>query len=346
MTTINFSKWLAISVIALAVANCGKDDSNDEPNILEQLIKEIDGVNLNQSEAKKHGYMVIKSGENLPWLFLIETAQKSDEQNVWIDINNNGIKDANEQIKEFGKEFTLSKTSHKVAVYGKITRFECHQTGVYYIDVIENEVLEKLYLKEFKSGGIYDIRAIRNKNLKELHLLGRAFTEEELTTLLNRLPKRDDSQGGKLYVSDLKKNNFTEEQIKKADEKKWTLFKVKADKTIEQINGIQEKEYTLYGANNKEMTKKLIVMSPYIIPLVENLKSEKIYFVITEKGKNEFIRDFKITAPENVKIIDNQGIEVPTLSPGSYPITIKATINGKPFEKKIHYKGYSLKVIE
>ena len=148
MTKKIFSKWLAISVVALAVANCGKDDSNNEPT----PPSTIEGINLNQEEAKK-GYMVLQTDLNAlndkkrgkikgHWRFSIYVNEEKDK-NIWIDLNNNAIKDEGEEVEaghsgEGEEVVSLRAISDKIVIYGKVSLFVCPDNQLTSLDVSKN----------------------------------------------------------------------------------------------------------------------------------------------------------------------------------------------------------------
>ncbi|WP_455430391.1 hypothetical protein, partial [Porphyromonas canoris] len=71
-------------------------------------------------------------------------AEPADRPNVWIDLNNNKVKDAGESVTEFdiNKWYTLG--SQTVTVYGKVTRLYCHSNSLTSLDVSKNTVLKVL----------------------------------------------------------------------------------------------------------------------------------------------------------------------------------------------------------
>ncbi|WP_369793998.1 leucine-rich repeat domain-containing protein, partial [Porphyromonas sp. COT-108 OH1349] len=72
-------------------------------------------------------------------------AEPEDQADVWIDLNNNKVKDAGESVTEFGsdKEYTLG--SQTITVHGKVTDFRCRGEQLSSLDVSNNTALEQLF---------------------------------------------------------------------------------------------------------------------------------------------------------------------------------------------------------
>ncbi len=76
-------------------------------------------------------------------IFEIKAAD-SDQANVWIDLNNNGIKDPGESEIEFEWGKTYIYSTQTITIYGKTTYLDCGSQKFTALDVSKNPVLEHL----------------------------------------------------------------------------------------------------------------------------------------------------------------------------------------------------------
>jgi hypothetical protein len=78
---------------------------------------------------------------------LAVNAHEADRVGVWIDLNNNGEKDAGEAVTEFGEytatEFVLG--AQTISIHGKVTRLGCDMNQLTALDVSKNPNLTELW---------------------------------------------------------------------------------------------------------------------------------------------------------------------------------------------------------
>ncbi len=72
-------------------------------------------------------------------------ALPADRAGVWIDLNNNGTKDAGEAVNTFGSSSTWKLASRTVTLYGNVTRFDCSHQEVTVLNTGYNPRLTELY---------------------------------------------------------------------------------------------------------------------------------------------------------------------------------------------------------
>ncbi|NLO72032.1 MAG: hypothetical protein GX102_14030, partial [Porphyromonadaceae bacterium] len=72
-------------------------------------------------------------------------AADADRADVWIDLNNNGIKDPGESSINFESSKNYIINTPTVTLYGKITRLNCESNLITALDVSKNTVLTELY---------------------------------------------------------------------------------------------------------------------------------------------------------------------------------------------------------
>ncbi|WP_152566481.1 leucine-rich repeat domain-containing protein [Porphyromonas canoris] len=95
--------------------------------------------------------------EDLPFITLTTTkavgekikiqmnADEADQANVWIDLNNNKVKDAGENVTAFDSDQYYTLGSQSITVYGKVTDFRCRGEQLSSLDVSNNTALEQLF---------------------------------------------------------------------------------------------------------------------------------------------------------------------------------------------------------
>ena len=177
----NFSKWFAISTIALAVVtSCKKDDNNDNPTPPPPVEKPktsfIKGVVLNQEEARKHGFMVLQTDLNKleNWsLYIKADDEEGDENNVWIDLNNNGSQDEGERTLN-----PKRPTSEIFTIYGKVTLLNCQGNFIKAIDISGNKALYDLGCSY---NQLTELDISNNKALRELKCYNNRLSELDVS---------------------------------------------------------------------------------------------------------------------------------------------------------------------
>ncbi|KGN91819.1 hypothetical protein HQ43_07010 [Porphyromonas canoris] len=102
-------------------------------------------------------------------------AEDADQKNVWIDLNNNKIKDAGEDAVEFEVHKHYRLDAQTIVVYGNVTKFFCKGARITALDVQKNNALEELVCDENKLTAL-DVR--KNVKLEKLHC-----SENKLSTL-------------------------------------------------------------------------------------------------------------------------------------------------------------------
>ncbi|MBF0976782.1 MAG: hypothetical protein HXK55_05245, partial [Bacteroidetes bacterium] len=187
-------------------------------------------------------------------LLLHIKAQKEDMANVWVDINNNGEKDKEEELSYSGEYGILSHraTSPKVTVYGKVTYFDCKKNNLVKLNIAMNPFLEELDCSWNNIGllltseeallekvncshnKMYDFD-IRSKHVKWINLSANDISEETMSgQVIKQLPDWTDSLSkwnfpepklfAKIEKYDKEKNVITNEHIKQINAKGWKVY--------------------------------------------------------------------------------------------------------------------------
>lgn len=132
-------------------------------------------------------------GSNITLTF---DALDGDKESIWIDLNNNGVRDANEGVKDAieaagriwgswgsNRQVNYKLETQTVNIYGKVTQFGVYNGGLTSIDITKN--LGMTYLN------------IQNNQIKELDLTGQ--------TEFYHIQAQNNGFGGVLDVSNMSK---------------------------------------------------------------------------------------------------------------------------------------------
>ncbi|KGN71729.1 leucine-rich repeat domain-containing protein [Porphyromonas sp. COT-108 OH1349] len=132
--------------------------------------------------ATYKGWKVDVAGLPSPWEMVLTTekpvgskitllldADAPDRPDVWIDLNDNDVKDAGEAVTVFGRfqEYTLRFSDF--TIYGKVTALNCSNQEIIDLDVSDNPALRYLGCYNNK---LTDLDVSDNTGLKELYCQG------------------------------------------------------------------------------------------------------------------------------------------------------------------------------
>jgi immunoreactive antigen PG97 len=234
---------LTITTISLFTAGC--KPQSQEPNIVTPPKDVYMELTIDESTKNTDGTYS---------LLLHIKAQKEDMANVWVDINNNGEKDKEEELSYSGEYGILSHraTSPKVTVYGKVTYFDCKKNNLVKLNIAMNPFLEELDCSWNNIGllltseeallekvncshnKIYDFD-IRSKHVKWINLSANDISEETMSSqVIKQLPDWTDSLSkwnfpepklfAKIEKYEKEKNVITNEHIKQINAKGWKVY--------------------------------------------------------------------------------------------------------------------------
>lgn len=234
---------LTLATISLFTAGC--KPQSQEPNIVTPPKDVYMELTIDESTKNTDGTYS---------LLLHIKAQKEDMANVWVDINNNGEKDKEEELSYSGEYGILSHraTSPKVTVYGKVTYFDCKKNNLVKLNISTNPFLEELDCSWNNIGllltseeallekvncshnKMYDFD-IRSKHVKWINLSANDISEETMSgQVIKQLPDWTDSLSkwnfpepklfAKIEKYDKEKNVITNEHIKQINAKGWKVY--------------------------------------------------------------------------------------------------------------------------
>ncbi|NMB37858.1 MAG: hypothetical protein GX993_07475, partial [Bacteroidales bacterium] len=146
-------------------------------------------------------------------------AAEADKADVWIDLNNDGIKDPGEDDILFDgyKDYTLG--AQTVTIYGKANTMDCLDNSLTTLDVSYNTALQFLYCS---SNSLSTLDVTNNTALLGLHCSENSLTELDVsnnTELLslycseNSLTELDVTNNTELLVIDCSANQIEGEKM-------------------------------------------------------------------------------------------------------------------------------------
>jgi hypothetical protein len=220
---------------------------------------------------------------------LVIDAADADRADVWIDLNNNGIKDNGEAVTEFDKRVGYTLGAQTVTVYGKVTSLGCSLNQLTALDVSHNIALTKLFCHNnlltaldmshnaaLTNLNCYDnlLTALNVSNNTELIYLDCSFNQ------LQTLDLSDNTELGQLFCSN---NQLTALNVSNNTEL-WRLYSCNNLLTALDVSN-NPKLGTLYCFNNK-------IFGSNMDTLVESLPDRKgdyygSFYVINLKSSDE-----------------------------------------------------------
>lgn len=91
------------------------------------------------------GYMTLTTEKAVgEGIILRIDAEERDQSSVWIDLNNNGVKDNEEGVTVFSEDQEYILGAQTITVYGNVTGFSCLEQKITSLDVSNNTALTEL----------------------------------------------------------------------------------------------------------------------------------------------------------------------------------------------------------
>lgn len=113
------------------------------------------------------------------WQYLITiNAAEEDQPNVWIDLNNDGVKDDGEAVEVFNEEIRYERAD-EMTIHGKVTELAIGSVNMESIDLTKNKYLQKLTLTSQSSLASIDLS--QNTELTYLDIIGCNASELDLS---------------------------------------------------------------------------------------------------------------------------------------------------------------------
>jgi|LSQX01.3.fsa_nt_gb hypothetical protein len=216
-----------------------------EPNstLFEGLLIEVEKPALSLITLKPVRSTIslsVRATNNLP--------EKEDE--IWIDLNNNGLMDEGEKVKKFGEKVDYILGSNIINVYGPIWTFDCsnneitdlrihtayatlNQLSCYKnnLEVIDLSKCKILNAVSCQNNLLKSIKINNAENLSRLNIYSNLLNLNEMSELVNSLPDRRNKTPGSLVVyysvnsaTQQNQNQFSEYHSQILAGKNWKSF--------------------------------------------------------------------------------------------------------------------------
>lgn len=205
----------------------------------------------NQEEEEQDAYKITltkAADARSNWTLYLD-AVAADRPEIWVDLNNNRVRDNGESITKFGREsadrnsFSLG-TSKTIGLYGRVTIFDSHDSELTALDVSKSTALVELYCLGNKlttldvskntalenlncfSNSLTALNLSSNTNIKLVQVYNNRISAANMTQLINSLPARQAVDNARLYVRQTSDNNSqpTATDIATAKTKNWKLY--------------------------------------------------------------------------------------------------------------------------
>ena len=176
-------------------------------------------------DGQERPYMILTTTNSVGGTIRLNIDAASDDRAVvWIDLNNNGIKDANEANITFGsfKNYTLG--AQTVTIYGNVTVLDCNTNSLTVLDLSKNTALKHL---DCNTNSLTALDVTNNTALEKLYCYGNQIKEAEMGTLVSSLVDRSSfTTAGefRVYSSAVPNNVINKTQVASAKAKKWNVL--------------------------------------------------------------------------------------------------------------------------
>ena len=151
----------------------------------------------------------IRATNNLP----------ENENEVWIDLNNNGLEDEGEKVTKFGEKVDYILNSNIIDIHGPIWTFDCsnneivdfkiytaystlNQLSCYKnnLDTLDLSKCKKLNTVSCQNNQLKSIKINNAENLSRINMYSNQLNLNSMSDLVNSLPDRSNKEAGSLVL--------------------------------------------------------------------------------------------------------------------------------------------------
>ncbi len=218
---------------------------------------------------------------------LVTRADANNQNSVWIDLNNNGTKDADEKVTNFTDTVIYTIGAQTINIYGKVTEFDCQKNDIKELKVGQNKYLTYLACRE---NQITQLDVTLNKNLKtnkKLKILDCSYTSlgrldisnnkqirglyckeiglKELDITQNKELEELDCYGN--YINDLNLKNNTKLKYLECSKNSLNILDVTSNKDLIYLSCNENSLTELDVSNNKKLVFLWCADSPNLSSL-------------------------------------------------------------------------------
>ncbi|MCE5177868.1 MAG: hypothetical protein LLF81_01820 [Porphyromonadaceae bacterium] len=132
-------------------------------------------------------------------------AEELDKAEIWIDLNENGTKDAGEGVTTFGTDATYTTGSQNIAVYGRVRDIKFSGNELTKFDYLQNAFYNYTASIDLSNNKINDLRFTANylRLLENLNIAGNNLTTVNITNIINKLADRNSTTPGTVTLINL-----------------------------------------------------------------------------------------------------------------------------------------------
>jgi len=186
--------------------------------------------------------MILTTTKNIGEMIdLFIGAEEADQADVWIDLNNNGAKEAGESITNFTGYVEYTIGSKTITIYGKVTKLFCSTNALTNIDVTNNTTLQKLdcpdnllksidlskntelFYLHCNNNLITALDFSNNTKLENMWCYSNKIKEDAMGVMVNSMPNRQGKTEGKYMIAmeGIEDNEFTDYHKSILTSKNW-----------------------------------------------------------------------------------------------------------------------------
>ncbi|HMR82348.1 MAG TPA: hypothetical protein PKE30_04425 [Niabella sp.] len=199
---------MAALLVMLLLGACKKEKQDPEEDLPESKIT-----------------LTKAADDNTGWRLEIQSSLPYTPESVWIDLNNNGVKDNGEGLAKAGTSETFPLSAKTITVYGKVYTLICNNNKLTSLNVSGNKYLSYLsctgneltQLDVSKSEGLRTLLCNSNKlitldlskntDLNHIYVARNAIAGENMKQFLNNIPARPSDGKGILRLMEAPDGN-------------------------------------------------------------------------------------------------------------------------------------------
>lgn len=154
-------------------------------------------------------------------------AEMADRSTIWVDLNGNEMKDAGEEVNNFGTDVSYSISSQDITVHGPVTKISLSGNELTRFDFLQNPFLNTVSSIDLSDNELTELNlTIKYLVLESLNIAGNRLSTDEISEVINALNDRSSTTPGTLTLLNLEgeeANGATNAQIALANAKNYIV---------------------------------------------------------------------------------------------------------------------------
>lgn len=132
-------------------------------------------------------------------------AEELDKAEIWIDLNDNGTKDAGEGVTTFGSDATYTTGSQNIAVYGRVKEIKSSGNELTKFDYSQNPFYNYTTSIDLSNNKLEELKLAANylELVENLNISGNNLPTADITAIMNKLADRNAKTPGTITLINL-----------------------------------------------------------------------------------------------------------------------------------------------